>query len=253
MATSRGIKINDITDQVTYTNSTQVPESHGGVSSGETFNEATMSEMFDKILYPYIAPYVSLSVSPSNYLREYGTSIASIDLTASLTEGTNNITTLTFYKDGTSLTSISDPTSSKIYTDDGGITGDSSVTYQAEVTDGTQTNSSYKTYNFVYPYYHGTGAPGLTPSEIQNLTKLIESKSDKTVSESPSSEVYYFAYPSSYGSLSTILDENGFDITSDFTETVETFSANDGTNQDYYVYEFNNTTTQTDFEITYKY
>jgi hypothetical protein len=62
MSNNRKISVN----KSTYTNSTPVPQSHGGIEAGETFNGLTMQQMFDKILYPYIAPNVNLSVSTSN-------------------------------------------------------------------------------------------------------------------------------------------------------------------------------------------
>ena len=238
----------------TYTNGTPVPQSHGGIEEGETFNGLTMQQMFDKILYPYIAPSVSLSVSPSSYLREYGDTVSSVDLTANVTKNSNDITSVEFFRDGSSIHNVSSPDPSggtETYTDSNSVNDD--TTYRVDASDGTTTVNSYRTYSFVYPYYHGVGAPGLSPSEIQNLTKMIETKSDKTVHESPTEEVYYFAYPASYGSLSLILDNNGFDVTADFTETTESFSMNDGTTQDYLVYELKNLTTQTDFKLDYIY
>ena len=250
MSSNRLIQVS----QQTYTNSTPVPQDLGGIESGDTFSDETMTQMFDQLLYPYIAPSVNLSVTPTNSLREYGDNITSVDLSANTTKNTNDITSVEFFRDGSSIHVVSSPSASggtETYTDSTGVS--SNTTYRVDVSDGTQTVSDSESYNFVYPYYHGTGAPGLTPSEVQNLTKLIESKSNKVVYESPSSEVYYFAYPASYGSLSSILDSNGFEIIGDFTETDETFSMLDGTDQTYKVYEFNNLTTQTDFKITYKY
>ena len=76
---------------------------------------------------------------------------------------------------------------------------------------------------------------------------------NKTTTTSPSSEVYYFAYPSSYGSLTSILDTNGFETLSDYTKRTENITGLDASSQEYFIYEFNNLTTQTDFNNTYVY
>ena len=70
--------------------------------------------------------------------------------------------------------------------------------------------------------------------------------------------MYYFAYPASYGQLVSILDANGFEIKNDFTIRTVTFTLNGSyfvnpTNVTYYIYEFNNLTTQTNFNITFKF
>lgn len=44
---------------VTYTNAVPVPEDIGGISAGTTFNNATIQEMFDALLYPYQVPSFS--------------------------------------------------------------------------------------------------------------------------------------------------------------------------------------------------
>jgi hypothetical protein len=106
-------------------------------------------------------------------------------------------------------------------------------------------------------FYYGVGAPGLNASQIQSLTSFIAERGDKTLVFSPNSQLYYFAYPATYGALTSILDHNGFDMTSDFAcDTVEfTLAAPNyptGT-QDYYVYSYDLPTIQNDFNITFKF
>ncbi len=53
-----------------YSNSTPVPVTIGGISAGVTFSNASMSDMFNQLLYPYIAPSASLSITTTSY--QYG-------------------------------------------------------------------------------------------------------------------------------------------------------------------------------------
>jgi hypothetical protein len=62
----------------TYTNTEPVPVTIGGVASGTTFNSATMTDMWNMLLYPYQAPaFVSFAVTGSNPL-EVGEALPSI-------------------------------------------------------------------------------------------------------------------------------------------------------------------------------
>ena len=73
-----------------YTNSTPVPVTIGGISVGTTFSNASMTDMWNALLYPYIAPSVLLLGGDT---REFGST---------------NVVTLSWfaYKNTNSLTSI---------------------------------------------------------------------------------------------------------------------------------------------------
>jgi len=86
---------------------------------------------------------------------------------------------------------------------------------------------------------------------VQALTKSISTKSNKTVTTSPTGQVFYFAFPASYGTLSNILDPNNFSVIGDYTLRVESITGLDGTAVSYNIYEFVNVTTQTNFAVTY--
>lgn len=108
-----------------------------------------------------------------------------------------------------------------------------------------------------YLIYYGSGAQGLSVSDIQQLTSVSATKANMSFDFSPSNEVFYYAYPASFGDLVSILDNNGFETLSDWTKTVRSFVYNPpyytSTTTDYNVYEFNNVTTQTDFTNTFKF
>ncbi len=106
-------------------------------------------------------------------------------------------------------------------------------------------------------FYYGVGAQALDVAGIQALTKFWEPRGSKTLLFSPINQVYYFAYPQSYGDLVSIRDTNGFNITTDWTKTVRTFTLSlpnyAGGTSPYNVYEFKNLTTQTNFDITFNF
>ena len=55
---------------ITYTNSTPIESQLGGISIGQTFSNMTMTQMWDMLLYPYLAPsFTQFSVSGSNPLE----------------------------------------------------------------------------------------------------------------------------------------------------------------------------------------
>ena len=74
-----------------YTNAAPVLETVGGIAAGTTFEEQTMGEMWDALLYPELFPTL---VNPSNTLtlmqegiREVGEIIASLNFSAGFSRG----------------------------------------------------------------------------------------------------------------------------------------------------------------------
>jgi len=205
------------------------------------------------LLHPYVAASAVLSTTPATGLREFGNTATDVALSAVTTKGTNNITSVKFYRGATLIETVASPIAgggTETFTDTTDL--ETTTTYTCKVGDGTQeTTSNAKTFTFVYPYYYGVGDPDLTASAVAGLTKAVVASGTKTYSFSPSSQVYYFAYPASYGTLSSIKDPNGFPITTDWTLRVENITGLDGNPVSYNIYEFNNLTTQTGFAITF--
>jgi len=96
--------------------------------------------------------------------------------------------------------------------------------------------------------YYGSGAKSLTMSEVTSLSSETMTTGNKTYAYSPTEQVCYVAYPSSYGDLVSILDDNGYEVISDWTLSSGTVNT-----VDYNIYEFDNLTTQIDFDYTFKF
>src|SRR5574344_1371335 len=241
-------------DVSSYTNSEPPISALGGIGVGSTFEDKTMQELFDMLLYHYMSPSISLSTNPSGIVREYGNNISSIVLSASVTKKSDDIVKIEYYKNGSLIHTNGTPSSGSStdsYTDSTGI--NNNATYMAKVYDDKSSSTSSVTHTYVYPYYYGVGLAGLTPTQVKDLTKSIKTKSNTTVTTSPSNEVYYFAYPKYYGLLSDAIDQNGFSVIGDYTIRTDSFTCLDGTTQQYYVYEFKKIVNTTNFTITYKY
>lgn len=217
---------------------------------GVAWSSKGLRDTLEKILdLVYAAPLVSLTGS-SNIIREKGDDVTSITLSADVTKRSDDIARIHF-KDhlGATIQDFNPPsnTGSGITQATYSTTFSDTRTFEVEVTDdgtsgGPTVVDDFVTYTFVYPYYHGTGVAGLTAAQVAALTKdIIESDSDVTYSFTTSAnDVYYMAYPASYGNLTSILDENGFETIGDWTKRTENITGLDGNAVSYNIYEFNN-------------
>lgn len=72
---------------------------------------------------------------------------------------------------------------------------------------------------FVYPFLHGA-TPTSSPSHYVDLTKLIATKSTKQIVLNGVNKFFWFGYDASYGTLLRIKDQNGFDVTAEWTSSL---------------------------------
>ncbi len=236
-----------------YSNATPTLVTLGGINAGSTFASQSMTQMWNALLYPYIAPLISLAASVGAGVFEFGDTHNAITLTPTLTTKSDPITAVVFKRQDNgggfstiqSQGGVATPYSNNPNTNIGNASAVSQVAvtqFEATATDGVTTPvSNILTYNYVYPFYYGSGAQGLTGSQVAALTKLVAQVGNKVEAFTPSSQVYYFAYPAAYGNLTQILDGNGFDITADWTlHNPVSITGLDGSPQNYKVYEYNN-------------
>lgn len=194
--------------------------------------------------FSYAAPAISLSSDVATTVREKGTATGPVTLTATTTRTSNAITLVDYYRTGVLIHTKAAPIAAggvETYSDLTGFTD--TTTFHARAGDGTtNTTSNTITYNFVYPYYYGAGAAGLTAAQVAALTKDVRaSSSDITYSFTIAvGQKIYMAYPASYGALTSIHDSNGFETIGDWTLRTENITGLDATAQSYRIYEFNN-------------
>jgi hypothetical protein len=240
---------------VTYSTTTPIPSTLGGISTGRTYTNAKISDVLNDLLYPYIAPTITLSASISGGIREYGNPITSLDLTAITIRHTSPITSLCFYRDGVSINNVATPNpngETKLFTETNVI--NTNCTFTGKVSDGTQTiTSNTISYTFVYPMYIGNLSSTIpNETEIKTLEKKVVTKSNITKSYTVSDSRFCFAYPTSYASsLTSIKDANGFEIIDSFTKQTLNMTMLDGNIINYTVYISTLPTTQTSFSVSY--
>lgn len=100
----------------------------------------------------------------------------------------------------------------------------SDQTFTFNSSDGTNTVTANCSIAFVYPFLYGNNdSTSINPYTA--LTKLIASKSAKAVAFNFDDDYAYFCYPASYGNLTTIKDQNGYDVTDAWQVTTVTVNS----------------------------
>lgn len=224
---------------------------YDGYSSrfSQIFTSVGLSDTLDKILLiTYTAPQISISGS-SNVLREKGTSVSNVTLTATITKRSDPIQEVRFYQNPSTL--LDTQTSGGAIPSGGASTYlfagpfSDNITFRAEVDDngatgGPTTVSATTTYNFVYPYYYGGGAAALGAG-VAALTKHVTANTNnyqQTITVTDGQKIYV-AFPASYGTLNSILDASNFEVLSAFTATTADITGLDGNPVSYRIYESN--------------
>ena len=193
----------------------------------------------------------SFSVSPSTTIYEFAGTTTNpfttyyLDFSWSINTTPNTITIVSDFSSpiiGSGDTTYDEPPFS-IQNSTG---AEVSHTWTLNVTDSqNSSNSSSKTIRWVYPFFYGEDSNDLSGGTgIENLTKSVSRKGNKTLGINATNEFIYFAYPASYGDLSTILDGNGFNVTSSFTKhTANVTPLVSGVAISYNIYKSNSITT----------
>ena len=216
----------------------------GGVPSGTNFVEGTnLEDIIKKILVKYLPPTATFTITPSNTLKLFGDTITSETMKVVVTKKSNDITEIAFKADSTVLNSITSGvnnggTFSYTYTPSTPISN--TVTLSVDVKDGKQTVTKSIKITFCYPTYYGTVADSvasMTASDIQGLDKRV-AVNNKAMTWNGISMDYgklCYAYPKSFGALTSIKDANNVDYINSYTRTEVTLTEN-GNSVVYYCY-----------------
>ena len=229
---------------VTYISDKPSTVAIGGLPLGYTSDGISIVELIDNMLHPYKAPSISLSITPSNTLYELGATISSLTLKATITQGSNDITSLVFLKDGSPLPSTSNPTLTQSNIRN-------NVAYSAYVSDNiNRINSNSINIKFINPIYIGSLSE-VNSTNIKAMTKKIVNVGSQSYTYTINNKKMCIAFPSGW-TLKNIIDPNGFDITQSFTSETVNIYCLDGNSKPYTVYssEF---TSQSGFTVKFNF
>lgn len=168
----------------------------------------------------YVAPTISVAVSGAKVF-EIGT-LNDFNVVISTSKGRDNITALTLLNpsslDGDLQALVNLPTlnggTQPVITTLAVEDIDDTTTFSVEVNDGTQTPADSDEVTFVYPFLYGNS--DVTSFDKYTLNKLVVAKQDREFNLNAVDDYFYIGFPSSYGTLSRILDDNGFNVISSF-------------------------------------
>ena len=231
----------------------------GGLPEGTDIGGTDIRELLKKLLIKYVAPVVTLTATQSGGgVYELGTKISPV-FTVTVTKKSRSITAMGIYN-GSSLL----PSTLKLQPDGGSqagvtlthpITANASLKARAEDGEGTGESAAIG-YTFVDPFYYGAVSSAPTDSAgVRALTKLVQTKGAKTVSHTATVEAakFCFAYPASYGPLTKIIDQNGFDNTADYDKSAVNVTNAAGSEVSYSVYTYKNNVSPGTMKMTYNF
>lgn len=247
--------------QLQYTNSTPTPVAIGGIPEGSTFSGVNLKDLFTQLLYPYTKPNIKISLSVSGTYFEKNVNISPVIVTVTVEKKSEDIKNVDLYVGGSKLQTVSNfpaagGTATSVITTP--ITSTTEI--YVKVNDGKGTYDSNKIkLIFNYPIYIGciAQAVNITSDEIKRLSSSINYASANNISItknlSPSEECFFIAYPNQYNGRETVTvyDTNGFNITNSF-QFFNRDVLDGNSNPVDYICMRSNTTTQSQFDITFK-
>lgn len=236
----------------------------GGIKAGfqTPADGVNVADFLYQMTHPFVYPNLSLTLTPPAGVYEKNTTLTFSKVVVNSTKGTkpafekeepkiyvNNSEVTT--TDTTSVTTDK-MTYVREFAAPQTIAGTSDVTVKAEVKVNDKTLKAETAYKFVYPMYIGSIEAAIVSSFQNDLfisnNKLVVEKSNQITTYNHDNKLTAFAYPASYGNLSQIVDQNGFDISGSFSSTSYVHDS-----IQYKVYYANNKNTLTNFKISYKF
>lgn len=211
-------------------------EAVGGIEVGYVppVDGISVKEFLYNMTHPFVYPTISMQLETADGVFEKNTSKTLSKIILTSTDGTK----VAFEENNPSIfvagVQLTDPTDKvtisvdkKTYTRELASPIVMNGTVDKKVVAKVELNgkeiSTEKSYEFIYPFY-AASLTGNIVSEYNNTlfvdsNKILTKKSNQVVSYTHANKVMAFAYPSEYGALSKIVDQNGFDITGTFSAT----------------------------------
>ena len=220
----------------------------GKLNAGTNTDGKTAIQILESMLRGFVNATCSVNYSEVNTTLELGTSF-NLTITANnFRAGDGACERVSLYKNGSLVEEkLIESASSVSFTTINNITTNTSFEVKLTDSKGVTTSVSKKNYQFIGATYTGVLSDiPTTEDEVTTLDKLVRAKATYLGTYSPDNQYVVYAYPSSFGSLSSILDSMNFENITDFKLTTMTINS-----IEYKVYYTVDKKTLTDF--TYKY
>ena len=240
-------------------------EAVGGIEVGYVppVDGISVKDFLYNMTHPFIYPTISMQLETADGVFEKNTSKTLSKIVLTSTDGTK----VAFEENNPSIfvagVQLTDPTDKvtisvdkKTYTRELASPIVMNGTVDKKVVAKVELNgkeiSTEKSYEFIYSFY-AASLTGNIVSEYNNTlfvdsNKILTKKSNQVVSYTHANKVMAFAYPSEYGALSKIVDQNGFDITGTFSATTFTYNS-----VSFRVYCTTTPNTLSGFNVTFKF
>jgi hypothetical protein len=235
----------------TYTNATPVPVTLGGIISGSTFSAVPLTEMFDKLLYPYQFPaFTAFSISGQSTTLEVGDTISAGTKTFNwTTSNSSNVSasSIDIY-DWTNSTTV--PIASDL-TNDGtenisisAVTKTTATSHVYRISGSNTQNTGFSrdfTVNWRWRMYWGTGSfTSATETDIEGLISSSLVSNSTGTFDFGTNGYKYIAYPTSFGLKTGFRDTStGFDVDMQAADTLSITNTY-GATTNYYVHRSTN-------------
>lgn len=233
-----------------YTNSDPMPEEVGGYEIGDTFDNATLQQLFTNLLYPYQYPAVtSFSISGQPTTLEVGDKITggvrsfNWNLSHDVNVAVNSITIQDVTNNVTYQQNLSNDNQQDIDIGNDIVkTSDLSNTWRlsAQNTKGQTISRNFNVYWRWRTYYGTSNSETLTENEIKSLTSTSLDSNFLGNKSVAAGGYKYFAYPVEFGVKTRFMDSiNGFAVAMEQPITVSITNAF-GIANDYYLHRTTN-------------
>lgn len=201
----------------------------GGIKKNQTFNNATLQEMFDILLHPYEKPTMTLGINPAKTIYDKVTeTLASITINANVTKKTENIKEIRFYVDNVLVnTDTAHPNGGLVsYTHTFASPTNTTFNVKIECEDikgATSKVSANTNVYFVGKSYYGCLPEGTTIDEtsIKTLNTVLKKELKYKYSgiTTTGTNLYHIVLcqPKEFGTITSVKDALNFEYIQDYT------------------------------------
>ena len=204
------------TQKADWTTNTTV----GNLPANTNLSGKTAMEIFKAMTVTYVLPKGKVSYSATDSYVEKGKNLNVTITVNSLQKGEANLAKIEYYINGSLVKTVNSPNIATTYSYKATISEDSSIKVRLIDSNDKGVDIGQKKYSFVYPYYYGAvDNNNVTVDSVSNLTKIIRPKETINKAFNSNFQTVVYAYPSVYGNLSSIINQNNYEVVSSFKKT----------------------------------